>query len=93
MEVDQSPEEYFRQHAAAALLRSDADDAADDPKGNPVILATPRPVDARAMESWSEIEDASGAEDDSSVTKKKRILRYGRQRLSEMRERFNAAKA
>ncbi|KAJ1833484.1 hypothetical protein LPJ63_002720 [Coemansia sp. RSA 2711] len=46
-----------------------------------------------AGQSWSEIEDASGAEDDSSVTKKKRILRYGRQRLSEMRERFNAAKA
>ncbi|KAJ1735980.1 hypothetical protein LPJ61_000239 [Coemansia biformis] len=69
MEVDQSPEEYFRQHAAAALLHSDAD------------------------ESWSEVEDASDAEDDPSVIRKKRILRYGRERLSSMRKRFEAAKA
>ncbi|KAJ2543393.1 hypothetical protein GGF49_002096 [Coemansia sp. RSA 1853] len=75
MEVDQSPEEYFHQHAAAALLRSDADDV-DDQK-----------------ESWSEIEDASSTEDDPVVSKKKRVLRYGRNRLSEMRERFNDAKA
>ncbi|KAJ2576558.1 hypothetical protein GGH19_002077 [Coemansia sp. RSA 1807] len=75
MEVDQSPEEYFHQHAAAALLRSDADDV-DDSK-----------------ESWSEIEDASSTEDDPVVSKKKRVLRYGRNRLSEMRERFNDAKA
>ncbi|KAJ2851962.1 hypothetical protein IWW36_000735 [Coemansia brasiliensis] len=45
------------------------------------------------MESWSEIEDTSGTEDDPTVIKKKRILRHGRKRLSEMRDRFNAAKA
>ncbi|KAJ2647007.1 hypothetical protein IWW42_004961 [Coemansia sp. RSA 1085] len=88
MEIDQSPEEYFRQHAAAALLRSDPD-AADDSKGkyNPCFYS------AVQVQSWSEIEDTSGTEDDPTVIKKKRILRHGRKRLSEMRERFNAAKA
>ncbi|KAJ2613219.1 hypothetical protein H4S08_002338 [Coemansia sp. RSA 1365] len=75
MEVDQSPEDYFHQHAAAALLRSDAEDLTEDLK-----------------ESWSGIEDASGSEDEPSVISKKRILRYGRKRLSEMQARFDAAK-
>ncbi|KAJ2083329.1 hypothetical protein H4R24_000889 [Coemansia sp. RSA 988] len=75
MEVDQSPEDYFHQHAAAALLRSDAEDLTEDLK-----------------ESWSGIEDASGSEDELSVISKKRILRYGRKRLSEMQARFDAAK-
>ncbi|KAJ1727784.1 hypothetical protein LPJ72_005768, partial [Coemansia sp. Benny D160-2] len=43
-------------------------------------------------QTWSDIDDASATEDDSTVRKKKRILRYGRKRLSEMRERFNASK-
>ncbi|KAJ2510374.1 hypothetical protein H4217_007905, partial [Coemansia sp. RSA 1939] len=42
--------------------------------------------------TWSDIDDASATEDDSTVRKKKRILRYGRKRLSEMRERFNSSK-
>ncbi|KAJ2450883.1 hypothetical protein EV183_003979 [Coemansia sp. RSA 2336] len=101
MEIDQSPEEYFRQHAAAALLRSDPD-AVDDSKGKYLLLTAPpaRGVLAKFIGlgwrfacSWSEIEDTSGAEDDPAVIKKKRILRHGRKRLSEMRERFNAAKA
>ncbi|KAJ1766278.1 hypothetical protein LPJ74_005967, partial [Coemansia sp. RSA 1843] len=44
------------------------------------------------LKTWSDIDDASATEDDSTVQKKKRILRYGRSRLSEMRERFNASK-
>ncbi|KAJ2793507.1 hypothetical protein H4R20_006520, partial [Coemansia guatemalensis] len=43
-------------------------------------------------ESWSGIEDASGSEDEPAVISKKRILRYGRKRLSEMQARFDAAK-
>ncbi|KAJ2471820.1 hypothetical protein GGI02_002010 [Coemansia sp. RSA 2322] len=75
MEVDLSPEEYFRHHAAAALLHSEGD-APDD-----------------AKEAWSDIDDVSGAEEDLAVLKKKRILRHGRRRLAEMRDRFNANKA
>ncbi|KAJ2160753.1 hypothetical protein GGF46_001999 [Coemansia sp. RSA 552] len=79
MEVSQSPEEYFRQHAAAELLRTGAEDQSDDAKGK--------------YKSWSEIDDVSDAGDDATVAKKKRILRYGRKRLSEMRGRFDSAKA
>ncbi|KAJ2745662.1 hypothetical protein GGI20_001987 [Coemansia sp. BCRC 34301] len=75
MEVDLSPEEYFRHQAAVALLHSD-EDAPDE-----------------AKETWSDIDDASGAEEeDPAVLKKKRYLRYGRNRLADMQERFNAGK-
>ncbi|KAJ2788954.1 Transcriptional regulatory protein, partial [Coemansia helicoidea] len=36
---------------------------------------------------------ASDADDDPAVVHKKRILRYGRERLSSMRQRFEDAKA
>ncbi|KAJ2779282.1 hypothetical protein H4R18_004090 [Coemansia javaensis] len=68
MEVDQSPEEYFRQQAAAALLHGDGDGLGDDPRGN-------------------------DADDGPAVARKKRVLRYGRARLSGMRQRFEDAKA
>ncbi|KAJ2844320.1 hypothetical protein J3B02_004999, partial [Coemansia erecta] len=42
--------------------------------------------------AWSDIDDNSATEDEDTVLKRKRILRHGRKRLSEMRERFNAAK-
>ncbi|KAJ2702318.1 hypothetical protein FB645_004322 [Coemansia sp. IMI 203386] len=78
MEVSLSPEEYFRQHAAS-LLHS-GEDSADD--GN----------NSNSKEAWSDIDDNSATEDDEAVIKRKRILRHGRKRLSEMRERFNASK-
>ncbi|KAJ1721541.1 hypothetical protein LPJ53_003944 [Coemansia erecta] len=80
--VDQSPEEYFRQHAAAALLHNSDDESADDNAHS----------NNSKEEAWSEIEDNSGAEDDSAVLRRKRVLRHGRERLTEMKERFNAAK-
>ncbi|KAJ2820818.1 hypothetical protein FBU31_005104, partial [Coemansia sp. 'formosensis'] len=43
--------------------------------------------------AWSDIDDASGAEEDPVVLKKKRILRHGRSRLADMQERFNTGKA
>ncbi|KAJ1902055.1 hypothetical protein LPJ66_000304 [Kickxella alabastrina] len=76
MEVDLSPEEYFRQQAAA-LLHS-VEDPLDDNNSS--------------KESWSEIDDNSGAEDNAAVLKRKRILRHGRMRLSEINERFSASK-
>ncbi|KAJ2907806.1 hypothetical protein GGI21_003519, partial [Coemansia aciculifera] len=78
MEVDLSPEEYFRHQAAAALLHNSDEDA---------------PVDD-TKEAWSDIDDASGGEEeDAAVLKKKRYLRYGRSRLADMQERFNAGKS
>ncbi|KAJ2732366.1 hypothetical protein IW152_003839 [Coemansia sp. BCRC 34962] len=74
MEVDLSPEEYFRHQAATALLHND--DAIEDPK-----------------EAWSDIDDASGTEEDPIVLKKKRILRHGRSRLASMQGRFNTGKS
>ncbi|KAJ2337894.1 hypothetical protein GGH92_007408, partial [Coemansia sp. RSA 2673] len=75
MEVDLSPEEYFRHQAATALLHNN-EDVIDDVK-----------------EAWSDIDDASGAEEDVVVLKKKRILRHGRNRLADMQERFNTGKS
>ncbi|KAJ2056599.1 hypothetical protein GGH13_007515, partial [Coemansia sp. S155-1] len=75
MEVDLSPEEYFRHQAATALLHNN-EDVIDDVK-----------------EAWSDIDDASGAEEDLIVLKKKRILRHGRNRLANMQERFNTGKS
>ncbi|KAJ2760006.1 hypothetical protein IWQ56_005592 [Coemansia nantahalensis] len=96
MEVEQSPEEYFRQHAAAAVLHSDVDGLSDDLRGK-YLPDAPRAgkegAEAPAWQSWSEIEDASDADDDPAVVHKKRILRYGRERLSSMRQRFEDAKA
>ncbi|KAJ2384246.1 hypothetical protein GGI05_005067, partial [Coemansia sp. RSA 2603] len=80
--VDQSPEEYFRQYAAAALLHNSDDESADDNAHS----------NNSKEDAWSEIEDTSGAEDDPAVLKRKRVLRHGRERLTEMKERFNAAK-
>ncbi|KAJ2867841.1 hypothetical protein GGH94_000509 [Coemansia aciculifera] len=75
MEVDLSPEEYFRHQAATALLHNN-EDAIEDVK-----------------EAWSDIDDASAAEEDPVVLKKKRILRHGRSRLADMQERFNTGKS
>ncbi|KAJ2724489.1 hypothetical protein GGI07_001920 [Coemansia sp. Benny D115] len=75
MDLELSPEEYFRRQAAAALLQSE-DDSADD----------------NSKEAWSEIDDNSGTDDDETILVMKRRLRYGRKKMLDTSEHFNAHK-